>query len=149
MPYRIRPYTVADRPRLIELFLLNTPAFFHPKEQQDLEEFLDTELEHYFVAEDGDSVIGSGGSNVEDGVGWLSWYIVHPGWHGKGVGSQLVTHNLALLTADERVLRLQVRTSQLVYKFYEKLGYRLTGTEDNYWGEGFHLYEMERPYARL
>ncbi len=142
--FTVRPYQISDKPRLIELFLLNTPAYFHPAEQADLDEFLDTELENYFVAEEDGVVIASGGSNVEDGIGCLSWYIVHPSFHGKGAGSMLVQQNLNVLTADPRVKRLTVRTSQLVYKFYTKFGYQLKHTEDDYWGKGFHLYEMEK-----
>ncbi len=140
----IRPYQPADKARLIELFLLNTPAYFHPNEQQDLDEYLDTEIENYFVAEVDGNVIACGGSNIEDEAGWLSWYIVHPDYHGKGAGRLLVERNLEILVADARVKKLIVRTSQLVYQFYTKFGYELIFTEDNYWGEGFHLYHMEK-----
>ncbi len=138
-----RPYHPADKPHIIALFLLNTPAFFHPQEQQDLEEFLDTEIENYYVAEEDGIIIASGGSNIEDSIGWLSWYIVHPDYQGKGAGTLLVHQNLGILTCNPYVKRLMVRTSQLVYQFYEKFGYRVTSTEDDFWGKGFHLYEME------
>jgi [ribosomal protein S18]-alanine N-acetyltransferase len=146
--FTIREYQPSDKPCLIELFLLNTPAYFHPDEQADLDEYLETEIEHYFVFEDNGLIIASGGSNIEDGIGCLSWYVVHPAYHAKGAGSRLVSHNLQILTADPRVTRLVVRTSQLVYKFYTKFGYELKYTKANYWGEGFDLYHMEKSLSQ-
>ena len=130
--FTIRPYQVIDKPHIIELFVLNTPAYFHPDEQQDLDEYLDTEIEHYFVVEEDGMIVASAGCNVEDNIGWLSWYIVHPAYQGKGAGSIIVRHSLELLTADTRVRRLIVRTSQLVFKFYTRFGYELVHTEDNF-----------------
>jgi len=139
----LRAYTVQDYDAIINLFLLNTPQFFCPPEQQDLEAFLRDELENYYVVEENGEILACGGSNIEDGIGWLSWYIVHPASQGKGYGKQVALKNLELLKADERVGAIKVRTSQLVYPFYEKLGFVLRSTRDNYWGQGMHLYEMD------
>jgi ribosomal protein S18 acetylase RimI-like enzyme len=147
--FSIRPYQSSDKQHIIELFLLNTPAYFHPQEQQDLDEFLDTEIENYFVVEGDGAIIASGGSNVEGDIGWLSWYIVHPTYQGKGAGSMLVNENLKLLTAHPDVKRLAVRTSQMAYQFYLKFGYQVTDNQDNFWGDGFHLVEMVKKYSRM
>jgi ribosomal protein S18 acetylase RimI-like enzyme len=42
------------------------------------------------------------------------------------------------------VKKLVVRTSQLAYKFFERLGYHLIRTEKDYWGKGLDLYLMEQ-----
>jgi len=39
----IRKYNPTDRPELIEVFKLNTPTYFDPKEVSDFEEYLDLE----------------------------------------------------------------------------------------------------------
>jgi ribosomal protein S18 acetylase RimI-like enzyme len=135
----LRSYHPDDYTQIINLFLLNTPQYFCPPEQQDLEEFLKTELENYFVIEEDGKVLACGGSNIEDNTGWLSWYIVHPAQHGKGLGKQLAEHNLQLLKNHKDITKIKVRTSQLVYEFYEKLGFVLMNTQDNYWGDGMHL----------
>lgn len=141
----LRPYQPNDFQQAINLFLLNTPQFFCPPEQQDLEEYLKEEIEYYFVMEEEGIILASGGCNIMGDIGCLSWYIVHPGHHGRGLGKQLAEHNLQLLKNHKDVTKIKVRTSQLVYQFYEKLGFVLMNTQDNYWGEGMHLYEMELP----
>jgi ribosomal-protein-alanine N-acetyltransferase len=139
----LRLYHQEDYSQIIDLFLLNTPQFFCPPEQRDLEEYLKTEVEHYSVIEEGGNILACGGCNIEAPIGWLSWYIVHPEHHGRGLGKQIAEHNLQILKNHPDVAAIKVRTSQLVYPFYEKLGFVLISTTDNYWGEGMHLYEMD------
>lgn len=139
----LRPYHKDDYTQIISLFLLNTPQYFCLPEQQDLERFLKSEIENFFVIEDYGEVVATGGSNIKGDIGYLSWYIVHPEQHGKGLGKQLAEQNLQILRNNPVVKKITVRTSQLVYPFYEKLGFVLISTTDNYWGEGMHLYEMD------
>ena len=140
----LRPYTPADHDTIIKLFLLNTPQFFHPQEQKDLEYFLKEEMETdpYFVLEENGTLLASGGHYFLDGIAGLSWFIVHPDWHGKGLGSRLVKHHLDLIKS-KHTGKIIVDTSQLVYKFYEKFGFVLLSTTPNHWGPGMHLYSME------
>lgn len=139
----LRPYHPNDYSQIINLFLLNTPQFFCPPEQADLERYLDKEIEYFFVIEKDGKIVATGGSNIKEDVGYLSWYIVHPEYHGMGLGKQLAEHNLEILKNHPDVAEIKVRTSQLVYPFYEKLGFVLINTTDNYWGVGMHLYEMD------
>lgn len=140
---QLRPYTTDDYPAIIALFLLNTPAYFCPPEQQDLEAFLKNEIEHYFVAEEHGKVLASGGCAVEKNEGWLCWFIVDAREHGKGLGRLVINKCLEILNADVRVEKIKLWTSQLVYPFYEKFGFVVTETEDDFWGAGMHLYKME------
>ncbi|MBS1772432.1 MAG: GNAT family N-acetyltransferase [Bacteroidetes bacterium] len=141
--YTLRPYHKGDYQQVIKLFLLNTPEYFCPPEQEDLERYLSVEIENFFVIEDEDEVVATGGSNIKGDIGYLSWYIVHPGYHGKGYGKLLAQKNLDILKSNPKLNGIKVRTSQLVYPFYEKMGFVLISTTDNYWGEGMHLYEMQ------
>ena len=143
--HTLRPYTVTDFPQIINLVLLNTPQFFCPPEQDDLERFLNTEIENYFVIEENGVVLASGGSNIKDNTGFLSWYMVHPAYHNRSLGRQLVGHNMEILKNTPGLSGIEVRTSQLVYPFYERSGFVVTYTEDNFWGEGMHLYHMKLP----
>jgi ribosomal protein S18 acetylase RimI-like enzyme len=139
----LRPYHADDYAQVINLFLLNTPKYFCPPELQNLERYLQNEIENFFVIEDNGVVVATGGSNIKGDVGFLSWYIVHPHYHGKGLGKQLAHKNLDILKSNPGLQGIKVRTSQLVYPFYEKLGFVLISTTDNYWGDGMHLYEMD------
>lgn len=142
--YVLRSYRPEDFGQVIDLFLLNTPQYFCPEEQQDLEHYLQSEIEYYSVLEDKGHILATGGCNIVDGIGRLSWYIVHPHFHGQGLGRQLVAHNLQILKSHPNVINgIEVRTSQLACQFYQKFGFVLRYTKDNYWGTGMHLYHME------
>lgn len=140
---QLRRYRSSDLDQLISLFLLNTPAFFCPEEQEGLRHYLQQEVEDYFVIEEDGKLLASGGCNVIESTGRLSWYLVHPDSQGKGLGRQLALHGMQVLRDNPAVQHIEVRTSQLVYPFYEKLGFVLRFTEDNYWGQGMHLYHMD------
>lgn len=140
---KIRLYQSKDRAKLIEFFHLNTPAFFCPCELADFELFLTENGDTYFVAENDGALTGAGGYHTEKDTGRLSWYIVHPSHHGKGTGRMLLEHSLSALRAIPGIIKTEVRTSQLVYPFYEKSGFRLIETQDDYWCKGMHLYYME------
>lgn len=128
---------------------LNIPAFFAPEEAEDLNHYLDHEIEQYFVVlNDDEVVIGCGGINYfpEEQLARISWDIIHPEWQGKRVGSLLLQHRLKVLKADDRVKKIMVRTSQLAYPFYEKNGFRLSEIVKDYWAPGFDLYTMLYQY---
>lgn len=140
----LRPYEAGDYQQVLQLFLLNTPQYFAPQEQADLESFLNKEREEYYVITDDEGIIvACGGNNIKDNTGWLSWYIVHPECQGKGLGKMMVSYNLRSLKKKVHLTGIKVRTSQLVYRFYERSGFRLLSTTKDYWGEGLDLYEME------
>ena len=69
--------------------------------------------------------------------------MIHPEYHGKSIGTTLLQHRLEFLKNTERVKRITVRTSQLVYKFYEKNGFRLLESKKDFWAEGLDMYYME------
>jgi [ribosomal protein S18]-alanine N-acetyltransferase len=142
----IRTYTPADRGTILGLLRLNTPAYFAPEEEQDLVYYLANESEWYYVAELDGKPVGCGGINyTEDGkTGRISWDIVHPDHQGKGIGRRLTEFRIAKMLENEQVERLSVRTSQLVFPFYEKLGFELNEIVKDYWAPGFDLYHLER-----
>ena len=89
--------------------------------------------------------MGSGGINFsEDGKkAVLSWDIIHPKYQGKGVGRQLTQYRLDVIKTIDGIENTSVRTSQLVYKFYEKFGFELKETVKDFWAEGIDMYRME------
>ena len=60
---KIRPYIQNDKVAVIELLRSNTPRFFDPTEEKYLIEYLNKEVEDYFIVEENHEIIGAGGVN--------------------------------------------------------------------------------------
>ncbi len=141
----IRPYTPSHKPQLIELIRLNTPPYFHPSEEILFSNYLDNEREDYFVLEENEKILGCGGLNYEDDFSSaiLSWGMIHPDFHGKGLGTKLTKHRLEFVKTKPALLKCIVRTSQHTDKFYSKMGFSLKEVKKEYWGPDLDLYYME------
>lgn len=141
---QIRPYTVSDKSAVMNLLRLNTPAFFAPVEEKDFEQYLENELEDYFVVVENENIVGSGGINYffDQKTARISWDMISPQFHGKGIGKQLVENRLQLLLKNPEIDFIVVRTSQHTFQFYEKMGFEIKQVVKDFWAEGFDLYEM-------
>lgn len=141
----IRKHTDSDRIRIMELLKLNTPEYFSPEEEEDLIDYLDNHANNYYVIEDDNVIVGCGGFNLsEDGeTGKISWDIFDPQSQGKGYGSALTKFRIQRIKEIEGVKIVSVRTSQLVYPFYEKFGLELREVVKDYWAKGFDLYRLD------
>lgn len=141
--HTIRLYKPADKSSVLELFQLNTPRYFHPSEKEGFSNYLDNEREGFFVVEVDGAILGCGGMNYHGPTGMLSWGIIHPEHHGKGIGSLLTRHRIEVLKSNPSVKEIITRTSQHTYAFYLKQGFKVVKTEKDYWGDGFDLYYMQ------
>lgn len=141
----IRKHTNSDRTRIIELLRLNTPEYFSPTEEEDLIDYLDNHADNYFVVEDNNIIVGCGGFNLsEDGeIGKISWDIFDPNSQGLGFGGALTKFRIQKIKEIDGVRTISVRTSQLVYPFYEKFGLKLREVVKDYWAKGFDLYRLD------
>ena len=145
----IREYVPTDKEAVMNLIQLNTPAFFAEKESDDLSNYLDTEIELYYVLIFDKNIVGCGGINFAENetVGKISWDIIHPDYQGKSLGTKLLKYRINILKAIPNIKKITVRTSQVAYKFYEKQGFSLNEIKRNYWAEGFDMYAMQ--YGQL
>lgn len=141
---RIRPYNIEDKGKLIEILKLNVPEYFAESEIEDLDNYLDDEIEQYFVAEINEEIIGAGGINFESDykIGIISWDFINPKFQGIGLGTNLLRYRIELLKSMKSIEIISVRTSQLAYKFYEKNGFVLKEIKKDYWAKGFDMYKM-------
>lgn len=141
----IKPYSIAAKPKLLELLALNVPQYFAREEMEDFSLYLDNEVELYYMALLDNQIVGAGGINFEENrtIAKISWDFIHPEYHQLGIGTILLTHRLALLQTMKEVKTIMVRTSQFAYPFYQKNGFVLMETVKDYWAKGFDLYRME------
>jgi len=141
----IRDYKTTDKSTVLELLRLNTPEYFSPEEENFFIHYLDNELEYYYILEVNKRTVGCGGFNFPENAtsARISWDILHPDFHRRSLGSVLLNYRIEKLKHFPELRQIIVRTSQLVYKFYEKQGFKLTEVVENYWAKGFHLYQME------
>ncbi len=142
---RIRKYKHSDKERVIELLRLNTPQYFSPKEEKDLIDYLDNHSGNYYVVEADNIIVGSGGYNFSANgeIAIIAWDIFHPQSQGKSLGTELTKFRIQKIKEIESVKTISVRTSQLVYKFYEKFGLEIREIVKDFWDDGFDLYRMD------
>ena len=146
----IREYDTKDKNEVINLIRLNTPEYFGVEEESDLNKYLETERELYYVLLNDQKIVGCGGINFFENntIGRISWDIFHPDYQGKSLGTKLLKHRIDKINSIESIQKITVRTSQVVYKFYEKQGFELFEIKKDYWAEGFDLYNMELNRSR-
>lgn len=147
----IRPYNKIDRTELIELLRLNTPKFFDSSEEKDFLEYLELHSQSYFVVKDAETIIGAGGFNYgfDNGkTARISWDIIHPDRQGKGIGTKLTHYRINEIKKNPSINKIVVRTTQLVYEFYQKIGFKLEKIEKDFWAQGFDLYQMKLEIKR-
>lgn len=140
----IRAYLSSDKEAVLELIRLNTPQYFAPAEEADLSQYLEEDSKNYFVVEEDGKIIGAGGINFfpEEKLARISWDLIHPDQQGRGLGSQITKYRIEKIKNSGQVKEIQVRTSQLVYSFYEKQGFSVSQVVKDFWAPGFHLYDM-------
>ncbi|MEI7473128.1 MAG: GNAT family N-acetyltransferase, partial [Chitinophagaceae bacterium] len=66
-----------------------------------------------------------------------------PDFQGQQIGTTLLKYRIKILQDNPVIEKIIVRTSQLVYPFYEKAGFVLKEKITDYWAKGIHLYRME------
>ena len=144
---RIRVFQNDDLPAVLDLFRHHVPEAFAPTEEADLVTYLRREREDYFVITENSVIIGAGGINYfpEERIARLSWDLLHPTAQGRGIGRALVHHRIEHIREIGAYETVVVRTSQMAYRFYEKVGFKLIKAKPNYWADGYDLYIMEQP----
>lgn len=142
---KIRPYIETDKNELIRLIEWNVPLYFALEEVEEYKRYLEEEIDQYFVVEVEGRLVGAGGINViaKEKEGRISWDVVAPALQGKGIGRALLLYRLEILQKMQDIDRIRVRTSQVVYPFYEKYGFVTKQIVENFWAAGLDLYDMD------
>jgi len=146
----IRKYSHQDKTEVIELLRLNTPEYFDSSEEKDLVNYLNKEIEDYYVVVENSKIVGAGGINyfLSEKTARISWDMIKPNSQGKGIGMQLIKHRIDRIKQNNSIENIIVRTSQHAYRFYEKTGFKLEKIEKDYWAKNFDLYIMSMKNMR-
>lgn len=141
----IRQYQQSDTENILNILDLNTPEYFSPNERKDLIYYLDNYAQNYYVVEIGDELVGCGGFNLSEDckTGKISWDIIRPQKQGLGIGTELTKYRIREMKKINSIIIISVRTSQLVYPFYEKFGLEIREIVKDYWDKGFDLYRLD------
>lgn len=123
---QIRSYQLSDEQQVVSLWKTVFPdAPAHNDPQNDIRMKLDLQPDLFFVATDGDRIVGSAMAGFDGHRGWVYYVAVHPDLRRRGIGSALMRKvEEALQTTGCPKLNLQIRAdNSQVQAFYESLGY--------------------------
>jgi len=140
----IRIASPKDLNCLIEIFTLNIPKYFHEKESIDFKKyFISKNIENYFFIISKGKILGAAGYAHENKeTANICWVFVDPSYHNNGFGTKLVNHCMDILKTNEKVNTIQLECSNITYKFYEKLGFKIKYIKKEYWLNKDDLYFM-------
>ena len=141
----IRTAQKQDFKFLSKIFLLNVPKYFDKKELDDFKKYFNSKnLESYFIIESQGKAVGGGGYAYENiKTARICWLFIHPNYHGLGLGKKLANHCIEILKNDRKLTVIEVETSILTYKFYEKLNFKIEYIKKDYWPNNDDLYLMK------
>ena len=119
----IRSAQKQDFKFLSKIFSLNVPKYFDKKELDDFKKYFNSKnLESYFIIESQGKIVGGGGYAYENmKTARICWLFIDPNYHGFGFGKKLVNYCIKILKNNRKLSVIEVETSNLTYKFYEKL----------------------------
>jgi ribosomal protein S18 acetylase RimI-like enzyme len=141
----IRSAQKQDFKILSKIFSLNVPKYFDKKELNDFKKYFNSKnLESYFIIESQGKVVGGGGYAYENmKTARICWLFIDPNYHGFGFGKKLVNYCIKILKNNRRLNVIEVETSNLTYKFYEKLNFKIVYIKKDYWPNNDDLYFMK------
>ncbi|RPI16907.1 MAG: N-acetyltransferase [Ignavibacteriae bacterium] len=143
-----RKYSASDKYHVLRIFDLNSPQYFGLNEREPFSEYLDNLPGEYYVIEFAGSIIGCGGitEKANSNEVHLSWGMLHPEYHKKGIGKKFAEFRIDKIKQNFPGSICVVETTQKTFKFFEKLGFKLTHTQSNHFAEGLDLYRMEMSF---
>ena len=105
--------------------------------------FNSNNIETYFIIESEGKILGASGYAYENKqTANLCWVFIDPSHHSKGLGTKLVKYCLDTLKRDNQLNVIQLETSNLTFKFYEKLDFKIEYIKKEYWPNNDDLYFM-------
>lgn len=148
MSAKIRPYELTDKAACLEVFESNIPDFFDASEREMLSIFLDDPKGRYFVVEQDNTVIGSGGFvREEQGQARFTWGMVHCDHHGDGLGRLLAEYRLQAIVETDEFSEAELFTTPKVAPFFAKFGFVTRNVITDGFAPGMDQVQMIKPLS--
>lgn len=126
-PLVFRPYTPDDFDRCMELYRLNEEGRFPDDARALYARFLKANLGGTFMVELEGERVATCGANLWYGgtSGCLSFGLIHPDHHCKGIGTAILLSRLVLLSrkATEALIMISLMAVDDSMRFYRKFGF--------------------------
>jgi predicted GNAT family N-acyltransferase len=129
----------------MDLFMSNTPRYFGVEEAEDFRKFLDAPVCDFFVVTQNATIVACGGHGYHDKkqAFILAWGMVRADLHKTGLGKFLLTERLKRIYKDSGESLVKIETSQHSKGFFERFGFVVTNTIENYFAPGIDRVDME------
>src|SRR5690606_13632619 len=108
---KIRKYSPNDKAEVVNIFRRNIPQYFSPIEEQGLIEYLENDIDNYYVLLIDNNIVGAGGFNINDDTtnAVLAWDFFHPQYQGKGLGTALTDFRIKKIKEIKSITTVTVR----------------------------------------
>jgi GNAT superfamily N-acetyltransferase len=145
-PHGFRPSTAGDRAACLAIFDANCPEFFAPNERADYAAFLDSASDAYTIVLSAGRAIGAYGvfPGAAPGECRLSWILLDPASHGRGIGRAVMSRAAADARAQGASV-MRIAASHKSAPFFARFGATVVRTTPDGWGPGMHRVDMDMP----
>tara|TARA_B100000902_G_scaffold351006_1_gene360717 strand:- start:60 stop:500 length:441 start_codon:yes stop_codon:yes gene_type:complete len=127
----------------LDLFDSNTPPFFATNEKSLFKNYLAKDRINYYLFFQ-KKIIAAAGFEYEkkNNCIMLTWGMVHHQFHNQGYGTYMTEYRLEKIQIQYPGINIMLNTSQLTFKFYEKLGFKIIKFKKNGYMQGLDRYDM-------
>ena len=152
---QIREYKPTDREACFAVYNSNVPVFFAPEELDGFKSWLDSkdkavlahatnQCEYYYVIENDNKIIGCGGFYITQNKqeARMAWGMVENSLHKKGIGRQLLDYCIKQIKLLNPEVSIALYTTQHSYVFFERLGFKVTKIQKDFYLPGMDRYDM-------
>jgi ribosomal-protein-alanine N-acetyltransferase len=152
---RFRVYTSSDHESCVQIFSSNVPIFFDSIELEGFKSWLLSKdhgvkahktnvYESYSVVELKGLVIGCGGFYITENLteARMAWGMINYNFHKKGIGRQFLEFRLRQIQQMNQVIPIALDTTQNTFRFFEKMGFKVTSIKKGYYTKGLDRYDM-------
>lgn len=144
---KTRVYKLEDKQRIKVIFLSNCPKYFAFNDEQYLIDFLDNYAdENYLVVLKGEEIIGCGGHYTKNDMHGIAWVMFEVGSIGssmlKKISDDFYTDIENRIAAESTILPIQINTTQLMEKWFNRYGFMTFDIIKDGFGQGLDEYKM-------